>query len=165
MYGLAFISVIILLSFIVYEDIKYRGVFWWVFPALFIASIALSYYFHGEDWLLADWLYSSLFLLVIVSTSHSALVLLRGANWKSLLGIGDVLFFAAIIPLFSTQLFLIFLSFSFIASLMLHGLFGRLQTQKTVPLAGYQSIVLILYLCVQFFSPSFFQNLAYSYFI
>jgi len=74
-------------------------------------------------------------------------------------GIGDVLFFIAVSPLFSTTNFVLF----FISGMILSGIFhlaisqmghyvAKSTTEKTIPLAGYLAVYVLLLKCTSVLS-------------
>ena len=136
-----------------YEDLKYRGIQWWLFPLLGMFSMGYSYLrFQSFDFLESiPW---SLIISVLLLTSVVGLHWLKTRTpINKSLGMGDLLFLVAITPLFSTLEYLIFLSISFIGAGILHLLVQLIKRSNTVPLAGYQSLVLIGYLVLNYFHP------------
>ena len=61
-----------------------------------------------------------------------------------MIGLGDVLFFLAITPLFNLKTYILFFIIGMIFSLVIHISVNAIKKQKTVPLAGYLSIILIV---------------------
>ncbi len=58
------------------------------------------------------------------------------------MGLGDVAFFIAITPLFDLKDFMLFFIVGLIFSLMVHGISALFKRTKTIPLAGYLSVLL-----------------------
>ena len=136
-----------ILLFIAIEDFRYRAVVWWSFPLLF---------FFGTIWSLqyVDW--KILFRIYAINLSFLVLQLLlitfyfsvrkRVVNISvSLLGFGDILFMACSCCFFSLTVFILFYIFSLIAILILI-LFAPALKNNGIPLAGLQSVLLILVL-------------------
>lgn len=73
---------------------------------------------------------------------------------KQMMGAGDVLFMAVCCLLFEPFSFLFFLIISFLATLALHLVFIRnslyIKNGNTVALAGWQSLVLIIFTIIKF---------------
>jgi multisubunit Na+/H+ antiporter MnhE subunit len=67
-----------------------------------------------------------------------------------MIGLGDILFFFAITPLFKLRTFILFFIIGMISSLLLHLLANKFKKQENVPLAGYLSILLISYVVIDF---------------
>lgn len=62
------------------------------------------------------------------------------------IGLGDVLFFIAITPLFTRKPFIIFFVVSLILTLLSHSVVNTIKKTKTIPLAGYLSLFLVAFL-------------------
>jgi len=67
----------------------------------------------------------------------------------SSIGLGDIVFFVAIIPLFFSTTYIFFFSTGMLFSIICHLLFTK-NKEAHVPLAGYLSIYLILFFIVDF---------------
>jgi hypothetical protein len=83
----------------------------------------------------------TLILLVLYMSIKNRRFLNPFANY---FGIGDLLFFLAITPLFYTYNFILYFIFSMIFSALLQVIFGKLMKIKTVPLAGFSALFLVL---------------------
>lgn len=149
------IGLLALLAFMAYEDFRYRGIQWWSFPALALFSFSLTFYTSGEWAFLTDTIYSLLLLTLLLVVSGAVYFLIRRNNPIQSLGIGDVLFFIGIVPLFNTFEYFYFLSGTFVVIAIVHAIISRYLKEKTIPLAGYQSIFLIGYLV---FKPNWFSE-------
>jgi hypothetical protein len=101
-----------------------------------------------------EWLTSLLILILLLVASGGVYYMLKGRLMTKDLGMGDLLFFLIIIPFFSTHGYILFLSISFVGAIVLHLSTQLTQPQKTIPLAGYQSIFLIAYLIQQYLFPA-----------
>lgn len=151
---LLFIGLSGLLGFTFYEDLRYRGVSWWVFPITLILATSLSVSETGS-WNFREWSLSFILLTSLILATGSAYFLLKSRRMTDDLGLGDVLFFVVIIPLFSTYHYVLFLSASFIGSLVIHLAINIIKPQKTIPLAGYQALMLSIYLTISTVLPGF----------
>ncbi len=61
----------------------------------------------------------------------------------SMIGLGDILFFVAITPLFNLKSYILFFIVGMLFSLVIHIIVNAFKKQKTVPLAGYLALFLI----------------------
>lgn len=155
------------LYLIAYQDYKYRAVAVYVYILLFSAVIA--YGLTESAWQVVFW--NSLINSALVLTMTSVLYFLYFLKEKRVngffntkLGMGDLLFWVAVTPLFSPLNYLLWLIFSMIISLVIY-LVGRLiQPSKKelnkIPLAGIQAIVLlvIIFLNAVFFHKNLSQD-------
>ena len=155
------LNIVLLLSLgvCVFQDLKFRGIHIAVFPVILLIGL---YFNHWMSWGWEDLLKSLLFLTVTISVlfaylslKNKQLVLL----FKKYLGLGDVLFFIAILPLFSFRNFMLFFITGMIISMLLHMGLKSFQKQETIPLAGYLSIYLIGLMTYAMVNnnPSFFK--------
>ncbi|OWP85288.1 hypothetical protein BWK59_00700 [Flavobacterium davisii] len=71
-------------------------------------------------------------------------------------GLGDVLFFVSITPLFELKKYLVFLITSMLFAIILYFLFLKEKEIKSIPLAGFSSILLGFILIVKNFLEPFF---------
>lgn len=137
------IVLLIGLLFCLYQDLKDRTIHLALFGVILVSTLALNYII-GNNWMNA--LYSSLFLgvnllclFIYVSIKQKKLVNIFNAH----LGLGDVLFFLAIIPLFSLRNFILFFISGMLLSMLFHLILNKYQKHATIPLAGYLSLFLI----------------------
>ncbi len=68
------------------------------------------------------------------------------------LGLGDVLFFVAISPLFNLMNYMLFFVSGILFSMLLHLVNKLISQNKYVPLAGYLSLYLIIILGYSYFN-------------
>jgi hypothetical protein len=59
-------------------------------------------------------------------------------------GLGDFLFFLSVTPLFLTYNFILFFILTFVFSIILQILFQKRMKEKTIPLAGFSALLLML---------------------
>ena len=141
-----FIKIILIsgLFLILYQDVKERAVWWFLFP-LFALSAG---YLHFRQSLV------DIFLHQILINFSIVLILFSGAFiysrhkikvnfFEEAIGLGDLLFFLGLAVAFPSEAFMVILVFSMIFSLLLHVFVSRTNEMKTVPLAGYASLFLI----------------------
>ncbi len=162
MIALAASKVILLscLSIIFYQDIKYRAVWWFLFPT-FLVSAGFLYFLNSPlEIMLLNLGLNLLVLTLILSISFLyARFKMKVLFFKEAFGIGDLFFFLGLAVAFPTLSFIVILVFCLIFSLILH-LFLAHNSQQTVPLAGYASFFLILVYLSNWF---LFYNNIYTY--
>ena len=117
---------------------------------ILVTALTINYYtFHLQG---VSILYNVGFILVNIL----GLVAYFSIKSKSLvnpidssIGLGDILFFIAITPLFNLKPFILFFISGLLFSLMAHGISSLFKHQKTIPLAGYLSLFLMLNLVLK----------------
>ena len=139
---LRFLS-IVLLGLIGFQDFKYRGVSWYLFPLLAVFLYALNPMFLPEQGVI-----NVSFVLVIFALLTLWFSLRKGRLVNLLeqhIGMGDFLFLFCLSFYFSPGNFFLFYTLSLLVivlSLLLYRWFSR-ALEMTVPLAGLQGMVLI----------------------
>jgi len=66
---------------------------------------------------------------------------------NTVIGIGDIVFFIAIIPLFFSTTYILFFITGMLFSIACHFIFNK-RKELHVPLAGYLSIYLLLFIAI-----------------
>jgi hypothetical protein len=148
------ITIVIILTavLIVYQDFKFRGVSWLLFPLMAIAaSLYAMECMHLDIWLInstinlcfitLQWIMMSVYM----SIKEKRLVAVT-SNW---LGWGDVLFWLSIAFMFSFTAYLVFFLVSLVLGIVFYTMTKILNLkseQTTIPLAGIQAFCLILFL-------------------
>lgn len=139
------ISILGILLFVFYQDVKYRQIHI-VLPILIFLN---SFYFLTKKNFInyQILLYNVIFVVLTISL----LVIYMSIKNKSFLnpfanyfGLGDLMFFIAITPLFITYNYILYFIFSMVFSAVLQSLFSKVMNAKTVPLAGFSALFLIL---------------------
>jgi hypothetical protein len=146
MYGGYFLGLVFLL--IIYQDFKERAISAWTIPFLFLLSLYLAW--TDDIWEACFLLYNLSFIgiqLLGVSLYFS----IKHRQWinvtKDYLGLGDVLFFLAITPLFAPLQFCSFFIGSLLFILVGAGIYHlSINKLKTIPLAGAMSLCWLLYM-------------------
>ena len=140
------IVLIIILLLVFFQDIKYRRVHILLFLLLGLIGLLLCILIGLCVSL--DLLFSFLFIIstmaslwLYLSIIHKNIVNLT----KGFIGEGDILFFVVIIPLFSFERYVFFFIMGLFLSVIIHLLFSK-NKQQTIPLAGYLSIMLTIFL-------------------
>lgn len=125
-------------GFILYQDIKERQVYWFLFP---IVGVCAGFLFFFET-LLELFFTAVLLNLVFVSILIFIVFLYSKFKLKTTLnyafGLGDIFFFFAIACSFSTVSFITIFSCALFFSLLIQIVTKSKNT--TVPLAGYMSL-------------------------
>jgi uncharacterized paraquat-inducible protein A len=148
MYGDYLLGLVFLI--IIYQDFKERAISAWTIPLIFL----LSWYLAWSDLIWQVW-----FLLFNVSfvgiqlLGVSLYFSIKHRQWinvtKDYLGLGDVLFFLAITPLFAPLQFCCFFIASLLFILVGAGIYHlSIRKLKTIPLAGAMSICWLLYTAI-----------------
>lgn len=127
----------------IYQDIKERAVWWFLFPVLLISAGYLHLSNSIQEMFIIESLLNVLILSCILSISFLYVRLkMKVSFFKSAFGIGDLFFFLILTVAFPTVAFIVILVFSLIFSLVLHLFVSK--KEQTVPLAGYSALFLIL---------------------
>lgn len=154
------IILFLLLALAFVQDWKFRAIHWFVFPLIAIDSV-LIFFLAQEDWKILG---LNLIFVLIVMTVLFFYVSLREQEWTNIFerhfGIGDVLFFISVVPLFGSVNYVLFFISGMIFSGILHGFISLKRENTTIPLAGYLSIYLLLLRGVSYFLETdlFYQN-------
>lgn len=141
-------SLLPILGLTFYQDWKYRAVSILIFPVLLGLSYTIFYLLSGQKIVLI----LNTFFLASVMLSLFVYVSLRRKKitniFKDDFGLGDVLFFAAIIPLFANQNYVLFFITGMLLSGCIHLVLFRKKDNPKIPLAGYLSLYLMLWITV-----------------
>jgi Flp pilus assembly protein protease CpaA len=141
-----------LLSIACYQDIKYRAISWLVFPGVLISSLIIK--LLSENMLFNIFMnltfltvvLGTLFVYISIKRKHLTNIL------KEDLGIGDILFFIAITPLFLDRNYILFFITGMLLSGLIHLSLIPLKVNPKIPLAGYLSLYLMVLLVLDQFS-------------
>jgi hypothetical protein len=136
----------ICLCTIFYQDIKERAVWWFLFPVFLVTAGTLHFINTLTSIFFINIGLNLLLTSIILGVSYIyALLKLKIQFINEAFGLGDLLFFLGFIFSFPTFTFIILLVFSLLFSLGLHLLLSYDHSKyKTVPLAGYASLFLLL---------------------
>ena len=154
---------LLILLMILYQDLRYQAVSWIFFllgfALILYNSIAES---KGIDLLIHISIntFFVLFQMCIIYLFSWVKFKRRKNIFKSVFGLGDLLFLIMVIPLFSPFKFVVFFLCSSLFTLLTYLLLKALKLYKKerVPLAGLQSLFLIFVLISQFFIKFNFYN-------
>lgn len=133
---------------IIYQDFKERAISAWTIPLLFLLSLYLAW---TDDIWEAWFLLYNLSFIGIQLLGVSLYFSIKHRQWinvtKDYLGLGDVLFFLAITPLFAPLQFCSFFIGSLLFILVGAGIYHlSINKLKTIPLAGAMSLCWLLYM-------------------
>ena len=133
--------IMVCLFTMLYQDIKERAVWWFLFPILAICAGYLHFKIRPEGMFLIESLFNILVLVIILSISFLYVRFkMKVSFFKSAFGTGDLLYFLFLTVAFPTIAFIFILVFSLIFSLVLHLFISK--KGQTVPLAGYSALFL-----------------------
>lgn len=138
-------------SIIVYQDFKSREISWWTLPFLFVFLVIskLNLFFLSELLILVSVNCGVITIQFMFVSLYFSLKKRKPTNiFNTYIGVGDLLFLFAVSPLFEPLYFVLFEIISLTAVLVGTLLFGFIKKGWSfkIPLAGFQSILLIIYL-------------------
>ncbi|RZS92312.1 hypothetical protein [Aquimarina brevivitae] len=135
--------VVISLLCIVYQDIQYRAVYWFLFPIIIIGSGILHYTHTMDFYFYTSTLLNSILVLSILTILFLYnRIIVKKSFFKEVFGLGDVLFFVALAVAFPTITFIIIFCFALFFSMLVWLIFRKKAKHNTVPLAGYMALFL-----------------------
>ncbi|MEP6931842.1 MAG: prepilin peptidase [Flavobacterium sp.] len=144
------------LLFVFFQDWKYRRIHVVLPFVIFLFSLYLIYLKSPS---FKNILLNTVFFLITLSI----LVLYMSIKNKQFLnpfthyfGLGDLLFYIAVTPLFILPNFILFFILSMIFALVLQIVFKKVITENTVPLAGFSALFLFIVLIKDYLS--FYQK-------
>lgn len=130
------LSIILLVSF--YQDLRFRGIQWFIFPLILIFSI-----FYKWEALSIGMLYNALFVVFCLSGLTIYLSIKEGRIiniTKGFFSWGDILILLALCPLFSLEGYILFFTIGTILTLVTFLVVNIWVKSKTVPYAGYMAL-------------------------
>ena len=146
-YLLLDIALLFIAALVFWQDWQERAVSVWLFVLLFVLA-GIRYALAGLGYL--PLLFNGLFIFIQLGVlTGYCLLRFRSARLLRYFGLGDVLFWLALALLFSPFNFIAFFVGSLLASLVLYFIIRRIfqnEPMQTVPLAGFQSLLLIFVL-------------------
>ncbi|MEP1490158.1 MAG: prepilin peptidase [Algibacter sp.] len=136
---------IVILVFVFFQDLKKRTIHVALPVILFLLALVINY--SSIDLKFNTMLYN----IVFITINILGLVLYFSYKNRGFInpidtyiGLGDVVFFLAITPLFNLKPFILFFVSGLLFSLLLHVSLSLFKQVKTIPLAGYLSLFLIV---------------------
>lgn len=149
----------LLLGIIVYQDFKYRAIH--VFLAVSVFAIGSILLWLDQN-SLSTLINTSLFVITVVVLLWVYISLKQNEitnPFTNNIGIGDVLFFFAITPLFSFHNYIVFFITGMILTILFSLVFKKLIKNKFIPLAGILAGYLVLLKVSTLFMPvNFYYN-------
>ncbi len=144
-------TAVILIS-IAYQDIRHREVSWILFLLLAICGFCISLIeLSSFTLVIKNWSLNILYLFIqyILLVIYFRLKKKGDTIKKNKIGMGDILFLISTALFFKTSSFIIYYLLSLLFSLIIYYTFLRKKSfppeSKTVPLAGFQSIFLFIF--------------------
>jgi len=140
------------LAVVFLQDLKFRKIH--VALSILIFTLSVFVFNRVENLSAVVYLSNSIFFLVILAV---LIVYMSLKNRKILnpftnyFGLGDLLFFLAITPLFLTYNYILFFISSMIFAIILQLAFHKVMKDRTVPLAGFSALLLLLVLLKDLF--------------
>lgn len=151
---------LLLLSVVLFQDLKQRQISWFLIPLLLVSFIAQGLFRIPANELIHYTMFNIGFVFVqlVILTAYISIKNKRLVNIiNSYLGIGDVLFIATVAAAFSPLNFIIFyiaaLLFTLLVFLVVKLLTKKLS--KEIPLAGAMAAVMIALILVNQWMPGF----------
>ncbi len=139
-----YLLLLIPLGVIFAQDFRSREIH--ILPPLFIFIICIYINFKSIELESLSIVYNMIFVLVNLiglcfyfSLKHKKII----NPIDTFVGLGDIVFFLAITPLFNKSDYILFFVFGLIFALILHIGLSFIKPSNTVPLAGYMSLFLI----------------------
>lgn len=154
---IALLLLLLTLLLVFFQDWKYRRIHVLLPVCIFMVSSYLTYFksitFKSIVFNVAFFLITLSILVIYMSLKNKQFL----NPFNHYFGLGDLLFYIAITPLFLLPNFILFFILSMIFALLLQVSFKKFTTSDTVPLAGFAALFLVIVLIKDFFS--FYQNL------
>ena len=147
---IAYVFLIGVLLFVLYYDVKQRMIHV-ILPVLIFGIATLINYF-SINLTLSSIIYNMGFILVNILglTLYFSLKAKGFINpIDNSIGLGDVVFFFAITPLFNFKAFILFFISGLFFSLLVYTITLMFKNVKTIPLAGYLSLFLVMSLIIK----------------
>ncbi|MBB6126366.1 hypothetical protein [Mucilaginibacter lappiensis] len=145
-----YIIIIFLLSFVFIQDMLYRAVTWYLFPVIIAGLLGIrllsgkTMVMIGQSSLIN---FAVVFLILLLLTLYLWLRKGRIVNMtRDYLGIGDILFFGVLASYLSVLNFMFFFNVSLLSTILLYLLLKGIASMKSIPLAGFQALVFIVFL-------------------
>lgn len=133
------IILILCLGVILYQDIKERQVYWFLFPISALCFGALFYFNTLQELFYMSILINLIFVGLLLLIVYVYTKIKLKTTFNNVFGLGDMLLFFGLSLSFSSVSFIVIFISALIFSLVLHFLVKR-QSMTTVPLAGYMSL-------------------------
>lgn len=135
------LALLLIIAFL--QDWKYRAISWVIFPLLLAVAVGI---FWNAELSKLTLVFNAAFLTVVIGTLFLYVSFKRGGLtniFKSDLGLGDVLFLFAIIPLFMDRNYILFFITGMLISGLVHLVFTGGKKNAKIPLAGYLALYIL----------------------
>ena len=136
----------ILLVFIFIQDLKSRLIHISLLILIFITTL-IYWYINSSDIIIL--IYNFSFILLTLLGLKLYTITAKKEKTEDLifgLGLGDILFFIVIIPLFSTSLYILYFITGLFVSMLTHFIVTLFfKKNKLIPLAGYLALYLLFF--------------------
>lgn len=154
-----FVSLImaILLTAVAYQDFKFRGVYWWLFALLLLSSGLVAVVKTNFLTVLEHALYNSIFIslqLFLLSLYFSIKQGKFTNIFKGYFGLGDLCFLISITVYLSFLNYVLYYMISLLSVILFTWVLQVVNKagQGKIPLAGYQAIILLGLMLMDFYS-------------
>ncbi|UCA57676.1 hypothetical protein LDL78_14525 [Aequorivita sp. F7] len=135
---------------IAYQDFKFRAIHFFLVLGLFICALFILWFYLNS---FEEFLYTALFIGVVLFLLWIYIRIKYNHVEKSFvnsIGLGDILFFFAVAPLFSLKNYMLFFISGMVISLIFYILFKNKMKTLLIPLAGILSCYLFLLIIISF---------------
>lgn len=145
MYIFVNIILLIVLSLVIYQDLKMRLIHFSLPTLIFVIGITTNY----NVILITEMLFSVIFLGVVFFVLLIYLFFTRRKLFNPVdnnIGLGDVLFLLSVIPFFRFYHYILFFTFGMLFVLIVHLVFNSMykkEHKELIPMAGYLSILML----------------------
>ncbi len=134
------ILLILSLGLILFQDLKERQVYWFLFPIVALCVGALFFMKTLPELFYTSVLLNLTFVALLLGTVFLYTKYKLKTTFSQAIGLGDVLFLCALAFAYASISFMILLPSALIFSLILHVCLPKNKKTTTVPLAGYMSL-------------------------
>lgn len=151
-------GIFMVLAGMVYQDFKYRGIYWWMFPILLLLMATATVQVLGFTATISQAVKSSLFLALqfVVLTGYISIKQKKLTNiFDGFFGLGDLLFLVVLCFGLSFLNYVLFYLLSLMLIILFTAIFGYQSTAhgKKIPLAGYQALLLMILMAAGWYMP------------
>lgn len=154
-----YLTILMICLFIFVQDFKFRAVYWWLFPLLFLVLGLLTYDRTGPDQVTAN-LFANIgfvFLQIVLLSIYFSVKDRRLVNiFAHHFGVGDLLFLLSVTVYFSLFNYIIFYVTSLVMVIVFTLILNQLvkKTNPKIPLAGEQALLLVLFMAIDWLNSS-----------
>lgn len=147
MSAIIILTLLICLGLIVVQDVRYREIHIILPLIIFFISLLNLYQQHYLDYRIPLLNIGFFLLIFVVLVSYMSLKSRMFLNpFSNYFGLGDLLYFIAIAPLFIVYNYVMFFICSMLFSIVLYLLFKKWMRHSTIPLAGLSALLLMLFI-------------------